>query len=544
MKTCAGMAGVLLCLSCLAPAAGAAELLVPDAYATIQEAMDVAVAGDQVVVAAGVYDEFDITMPSDVTLRGAGMGETIIDAGQQGRCINLGSVTGCEITDVTLRNADDEAEGTAVLLHDAQATLRRVAMIENLYGAIAIVDTSEADLYDCVMDNNAGKSGAGLDVAAASSVYAYGCQITNNEGPTIGGIKIEGDAVLEHCRIDGNMATGLVGIAGGGVGVKSLGNATLRFCQITNNSSGGSGGGFWIASEDASALLEDCLITGNWCEGTYDGGGGLHSASLAALTLRRCVIAGNYTTGEFSGPGGVLVDFGGLEMENCTLYDNYSGATEPLAGQLSLFPSGAPFVTYVNVTHSIIAASSAGAGVVCEGNESQVDISCSDVWGNAGGDAVCGVGADNFSADPLLCDPAAGNFHLETASPCAPGNHPGGAGTCGDALIGAKIVGCTADIGTDPQPGHRLLQGNQPNPFADATLISFALEAPADVRLEVIDPSGRRVALLQDGSLTAGQHHISWDGNRLDGSRAPSGVYFYRLEAGGVQEAMRMLRLR
>ena len=45
----------------------------------------------------------------------------------------------------------------------------------------------------------------------------------------------------------------------------------------------------------------------------------------------------------------------------------------------------------------------------------------------------------NFSADPLFCDAAAGDFTLSSQSPCLPGNHPDGA-DCG--LIGAFGQGC------------------------------------------------------------------------------------------------------
>jgi len=64
------------------------------------------------------------------------------------------------------------------------------------------------------------------------------------------------------------------------------------------------------------------------------------------------------------------------------------------------------------------------------------------------------------------------------------------------------------------------------------------------VSLEVLDASGRRVALLHDGPLGPGPQEIAWDGRTLAGERAASGAYFYRLRCGGVTEGMRLLRLR
>ena len=80
-------------------------------------------------------------------------------------------------------------------------------------------------------------------------------------------------------------------------------------------------------------------------------------------------------------------------------------------------------------------------GQVCNGAPT---LSCCNLFGNSSGDAICGVdGGGNFSANPQFCaaDPAATlNPLLQADSPCAPGNHPGGA-DCG--LIGAGPVGCS-----------------------------------------------------------------------------------------------------
>ncbi len=78
-----------------------------------------------------------------------------------------------------------------------------------------------------------------------------------------------------------------------------------------------------------------------------------------------------------------------------------------------------------------------------------------------------------------------------------------------------------------------------PNPFASATTLRFALEAPAAVRLVVYDALGREVARLADGPLEAGAHAVGFDGSGL-----PSGVYVWRLEAGSRVETGRLTLLR
>ena len=71
-----------------------------------------------------------------------------------------------------------------------------------------------------------------------------------------------------------------------------------------------------------------------------------------------------------------------------------------------------------------------------------------------------------------------------------------------------------------------------PNP-ARRVNVNFTLPHAADVQLGVYDISGRRVALLASGNLAAGSYQKSWSGQDDGGNRMHSGVYFYRLRAGG-----------
>lgn len=88
------------------------------------------------------------------------------------------------------------------------------------------------------------------------------------------------------------------------------------------------------------------------------------------------------------------------------------------------------------------------------------------------------------------------------------------------------------------------LEQNQPNPFNPATAIAFELAAPMRARLTIYDVTGRVVQTLVDGMLAGGRHEVRWDGRDADGGRVPSGVYAYRLEAGGMAETRRMIILK
>jgi choice-of-anchor B domain-containing protein len=85
------------------------------------------------------------------------------------------------------------------------------------------------------------------------------------------------------------------------------------------------------------------------------------------------------------------------------------------------------------------------------------------------------------------------------------------------------------------------LHGNAPNPFNPQTTIRFDLRQAGDVRLRIFDATGRLVRTLVDRNLETGAHATVWDGRTGDGAAAASGVYFYRLEAGGETRSRRMV---
>jgi hypothetical protein len=84
-----------------------------------------------------------------------------------------------------------------------------------------------------------------------------------------------------------------------------------------------------------------------------------------------------------------------------------------------------------------------------------------------------------------------------------------------------------------------LLLKNYPDPFNATTTISYALPQSALVRLSVYDIAGRKVAVLTETWQTAGFHQVAFNASDL-----PSGVYLYRLEAGGQNLSGKMLLMK
>ncbi len=88
-------------------------------------------------------------------------------------------------------------------------------------------------------------------------------------------------------------------------------------------------------------------------------------------------------------------------------------------------------------------------------------------------------------------------------------------------------------------PAEYALGQNHPNPFNPVTTIKFSLPEAERVELLIFDIQGRRVATLADEEFAAGEHQLRWDA-----SGEASGVYFYRISAGELQETRRMILLK
>jgi len=88
---------------------------------------------------------------------------------------------------------------------------------------------------------------------------------------------------------------------------------------------------------------------------------------------------------------------------------------------------------------------------------------------------------------------------------------------------------------------------NYPNPFNASTTITYTVpEMPesGSLRLDIFDIQGRLIRTLAQGTAAAGSHQILWNGTNEQGEMVPSGIYFYRLQAGSFQEIKRMVMLK
>jgi hypothetical protein len=79
------------------------------------------------------------------------------------------------------------------------------------------------------------------------------------------------------------------------------------------------------------------------------------------------------------------------------------------------------------------------------------------------------------------------------------------------------------------------LHQNYPNPFNPTTTLQFDLPNSSHVTLEVFNVWGQRVDVLADDAYQTGTHSVNFDATGL-----PSGIYFYRMQAGSFSQTQKM----
>lgn len=183
--------------------------------------------------------------------------------------------------------------------------------------------------------------------------------------------------------------------------------------------------------EDTETIIEGLTIRGGYgptFSGSSSGGGMLCNES--SPIVRNCIFTGN---GAITGAA-VYAFRSSAQFFNCTFVDN----SATLGAALFCYDQSA-----VSLENCIIAFNPQGQPASCY-ESSSATATCTDVYGNAGGDWVgCLAGQDgangNFSTDPLFCNLEAGELYLGDNSPCVPDNND-----CA-VLIGALESGCSCD---------------------------------------------------------------------------------------------------
>jgi hypothetical protein len=107
-----------------------------------------------------------------------------------------------------------------------------------------------------------------------------------------------------------------------------------------------------------------------------------------------------------------------------------------------------------------------------------------------------------------------------------------------DELIGYVTTGVSNGAGNQVPRDFSLSQ-NYPNPFNPSTTITFSVGTYSHTSLRVYDVLGREVATLVNEQKPAGTYTQKWNAASM-----PSGIYFYRLQAGSLTETKKLILLK
>ncbi len=110
-----------------------------------------------------------------------------------------------------------------------------------------------------------------------------------------------------------------------------------------------------------------------------------------------------------------------------------------------------------------------------------------------------------------------------------------------NGATGSFEVGVAAQSPVAVDPGETplvtRLERIVPHPVTHDGRIHYALARAGEVKFEIVNAAGRRVAEIAEGAREAGMWSAAWSGRSADGRALASGVYFVRMRVDGVRVA-------
>ena len=376
-----------------------ATIYVPDQNATIQGAVNLAIAGDTVIVRDGTYlltAALDFKGKAITVKSENGAGTCILDGQQQTRVVyfHTGEGNDSVLSGFTVRNGQAD-NGGGVYCDSSSPTITNCTIMANkaVNGGGIFCSASSPIIDNCtIIGNSASASGIG-------DQYSYG-----------GGIFCSASSpIINNCTISGNSASAGSGWAGqavsyGGGIYFDGGFPTITACTVSDNTAASGAGCCWGGSSSC-------------------GGGIFFSNSWP--NIANCNIKNNATSAaNVSWGGGIYFGTSTPSIVNSII--NGNSAT---SGAGMFFDSSSSLSSVTNCTIVRNTANVDGGGLYCQ-NSSPIIVN-SILWQNSPEEIIGSnptvtysdvtggyTGTGNIDANPLFMDIEGQDFHLKSTSPC------------------------------------------------------------------------------------------------------------------------------
>jgi len=422
--------------------------------------------------------------------------------------------------------------------------------------------------------NNEALNGDGGGISAGNcNLQIDDCSFTENEAPNGGGGAISYVAdtsssslpyqvELTNNQLLDNIATN----RSGGVMIElfdadpSQLNVVVDNCEFVNNDADNYSG---LSIRNCFFTVSNSVFTGNTAV-SYAAGGGFSRGSIG--TVSNCLFASNIanTGGGGWNSGGVGVWSGAnVDFMNCTFGDNsaFCGAGLTVGGGGTATTTNCIF--WGNSTDQIALDTYNNLGGTItvnycdiQGGENFINIVDPSL-------SILNWGDENIDADPFFVDPGNGEYDLQNASPCIGAaidsmmingmmcycpptdiegiDRPFPEGSMPDIGAYESLLANPVSVEENEMiiPTEYALYQNYPNPFNPSTTISYSVAELNFVTLKVYDVLGSEITTLINEEKPAGSYDVEFNA-----SQYPSGIYFYRLQAGSFVETKKMVLMK